>query len=142
MWPPAVTAPERVNNPIGPARKILGGCDKSSGMATDEETEETETETETEAPPKTHKFCSVIVQAKTYGDPQKIAVPEGAELLEAIFYEGRITVWFKAKLDAAEEDRHYKVIADDVGFDDATCTHVGMVLRPDGNAYHVVEVTK
>lgn len=103
--------------------------------------------TPTQAPPPqpkdpTHVIRRFHVPARTYGEPTEVKMPKGAEILESVFFEGRVNIWAKCPLGADEEERAFKVISDGDEFADEDFTLMGMAIRPSGAALHIVEVRK
>ena len=90
----------------------------------------------------THRVQKFHVPARTYGDPTAVKMPVGAEILEAVFFEGRVNLWAKCPIEADEEERSFQVISDGDDFNDDDCTLIGMAIRPSGSALHVVEIKK
>lgn len=90
----------------------------------------------------THLIQKFQIPARTYGDPSAVNMPVGAEILEAVFMEGRVNLWCKVPVKADEEERSFKVISDGDGFSEDECTLIGMGIRPSGVALHVVEIRK
>lgn len=78
--------------------------------------------------------------ARTHSDPAEVTMPEGAEILEAVFMEGRVSLWAKCPIDADEVKRSFKIITDDEDFADDDYTLLGLAVRPSGAALHVVEI--
>lgn len=99
----------------------------------------TPTTTPTPEPDPTHVIKSFHVPARSYGDSTDVEIPKGSEVLEAVFFEGRVNVWAKCPIDAEDETHTFRIIGDGDAYAADVWELRGMALRPNGRALHIIE---
>lgn len=127
-------------NPAAFERKKIDAARKSACMSAATQATTAPATTTTPAPEPTHKMQRFAIAPRSYGDDQVVSMPAGAEIREAVFFEGRVYLWAVCPLEVDNEDRTFRVIEDGDGFDASKVNFVAFAVRPNGKAIHVVEV--
>lgn len=126
------------HNPAAFGRKKNPAVVKSARMSSAAQPT-TAPATTTPAPDPTHKMQRFAIVPRSYED-QAVSMPVGSEIVESLFFEGRVYLWAKCPIDVDVEDRKFRIIDDGDGFDDKSVKFVAFAVRPTGKALHVVEV--